>query len=230
MTGKIKRLEKLNLTGVRVNEPLAKLISETFELPTLIRRSDLKLFERFLKIKDMRNLYVENNINFLGTCLYEIDFVHLQHLEIHNCQRILLTSLISFLTNRNFLKTVILVDCITIDKDMHEAVIAGVHELENLTLKYTKPTINKITQFFEIFLDTDVRLTKVDLEFHSLIFNKIPLILNFTPKVRFLNLKGISLDTVSNFSYLHELEELHMEYFSECEKALVTINSKVFVK
>ena len=147
---KVKRLIELNLTGVKVNEPLAKMISENFELQTLRLGEATQSFERFLKVEGTQRLYVENNINFLAICLYEIEFTQLKHLEIYNCERILLQSIISFLHNSKTLKKLIIINCITVDKDMHlldflETVFSSVHELDTFTFKHSVAPANEIS-------------------------------------------------------------------------------------
>ena len=79
-------------------------------------------------------------------------------------------------------------------------------------------------------MDSYTSITELNLENNSLLYGKISVILSYTPQIKILNIKGIDLDTELRFSYLQELVELHMDYFTDCESALVIISSNVFKK
>ena len=79
-------------------------------------------------------------------------------------------------------------------------------------------------------MDSYTSITELNLENNSLLYGKISVILSYTPQIKILNIKGIELDTELRFSYLQELVELHMDYFTDCKSALVTISSNFFKK
>lgn len=114
--------------------------------------------------------------------------------------------------------------------DFLETVFSSVHELDTFTFKHSVAPANEISQFFDLILDSYTSITELNLENNSLLYGKISVILSYTPQIKILNIKGIELDTELRFSYLQELVELHMDYFTDCKSALVTISSNVFKK
>ena len=120
---RIKRLIELDLTGVCVNETTMYYLSKNFEIPAVKFADTKSHIDKDFKMHGLQALYVENNDNFIATCLYDIAFINLKKLEIINCNRIVLSSIANFLAGENSLTYLKLKDCIKVEKDrnvLHE--------------------------------------------------------------------------------------------------------------
>ena len=232
---KVKRLKKLDLTDVLVNEMIIELLSDKFKIGCLRLCETRAHIDRALKLEGLLELYVENNENFLTTCLYEPALVNLRKLEIVNCPLILLTCIENFINGINDLKELILRDCIKLDKNMFlldflRAVFSNKNGLKAFVFEYTVQPLAEILQFFPSSLEDDVSLTELNLTNNAILSNKVSEIIMHTTKLRVLKLQGVELNEQVTLSYLYELEELYIDYFHDFSIIIATLNSNMFKK
>ena len=110
---KINFISKIDFTGIVINESIAELICDKFEVKRLYLKKTTRQFEQKFLPEGMQELYVSENEYFLGKSLIPVLKSQLKKLSLEKCQRVHLELLAKFVEQSETLKILSIIDCVS---------------------------------------------------------------------------------------------------------------------
>ena len=229
------RIKVLVLSGIKVTKSLIKYISENFKIKSLKVSKTTAQFDQYFQIEGLENFKVVDNNDYVATNLKIINFVNLSTLELVNCQRLSLGRLTDFVTRAQNLKKLIMIDCITDERNLHlklflESVFSDKTNLNEFKFKFSSSDSIMVSNFFQLEPPLLCNLKTLDLQNSGFLLFHMQSIVNSMQLLEYLNIKGIAVPLTLNLSRLVSLKALDIEYFQGVTQVVRTIQSSCFYR